>query len=118
MVRSRRRFPQRQPARGRTLYADQPVSPELRSHDRGFESVHPSMEDSIPAVSANRAGRTAHGVQVRRVRGRDLVRAFPPAAKEVTGGRRVTPVTDRRTHMRVGYRGTIGAAAIILAVLT
>ena len=55
-----------------------PVHPNLIDYqvdDRGSQGVHPSLEDPDAPVSTAGGERPAHGVQVRRVRRRDDVRA-------------------------------------------
>ncbi len=58
----------------------QPQHAELRGDHRGSEGLHPAVEDEHAALPKAREGRTADGIQVRRVRGRAHVRASPQEA--------------------------------------
>src|SRR5206468_2917681 len=107
--RSRGKSPQRRVARRRAIHGGEPRCHQLRSDDRGPESVHPRLEDELSALPPARSEHAAPRIQVRAVLGRTGVRPPSQAAGKVTSTGRVT--------MRERFVALVRVAPAIIAAL-
>jgi len=84
LVRSFRKLSQRCTARGGTVHGAERRYAQLRGDSRGFKGLYPPVEDEHAALPAGGAQRADSRVQMRRIRGRSLIRTSAETAESVS----------------------------------